>query len=277
MSLLLFLQDPTLYDFQSESWLGLSQLFIGFVLNLIALSIILAFLYPRRSQPSITSLGLVISNMVVFAIGYLTAQPLAAIGLSICLVLGYAILNQRKALSEEVNNWLLMVLMCILGCINAMIGVVNVFELLVLNILLVCVPLLTYWLSNRRTQYVQQLITIDDLSLLKPEKKANLYQYLEAQTGSVIKKMEVVTINLAMNMAALRIDTLPGTVKQAPAHTTKANETSEQKIKHENIYPKPNEEEEKAIQEMMYQANKKKKIILRNPDSKEEMNQLLGS
>ncbi len=273
MSLLSFLQDPTLYDFQSESIMGLTQLAQGFALNILALLITIILLYKSKFNHHIPAFGLVIANMTVFVIGYLTAQPLVAIGLSACILLGAAILTHQHA-GNRMNQWAFVLLATLLGCINAMIGVVNIFELLIINLLLVSLSFLAYWFWIRPA-YKSQTITISQLSLLKPTNKAELLLHLKRKTGLSIQEIDILHINLSNETADLRVFYHEKTLlkhldtKEENVHRNKSV------VKHENIYPKPSEEEEKMIHEMM-ETSKKKKIILK-PDSREEVNQLLGS
>ena len=184
-------------------WSGLAELLIRFVLNTLVIGIIVrGFYYPksRRRDYFFTFLLIAIS---VFLLIFLMGGVKLKIGFALGLFAIFGIIRYRTE-SVPIREMTYLFLIIAVSAINGLATSISYVELLATNLLFIG----SIWAceSNHWVKHVaSKLVMYDNISLITPDKEAELIADLKKRTGLDVQRVEVGAIDFSKDTAMVKI------------------------------------------------------------------------
>ena len=192
-------------EFLSFQSINIKQ-FIDFALRLIfdfIIIYIVAWRYFKARQKRDILFALLLLNVVVFVVCYLLQSVQISIGFAFGIFAIFSILRYRTS-TVPIKEMTYIFISISIAIINALTNINTGYGIMIFSNVMILFVIFIF--ENRFTQIDQsKTIIYDELSLIKPEKKAELHSDLEGRTGLEIHKVEVGRINFKSGRATIKI------------------------------------------------------------------------
>ena len=184
-------------------WGGLAELLIRFVLNTLVIGIIVrGFYYPKSKRRDYFFTFLLIA-ISVFLLIFLMGGVKLKIGFALGLFAIFGIIRYRTE-SVPIREMTYLFLIIAVSAINGLATSISYVELLATNLLFIG----SIWAceSNHWVKHVaSKLVMYDNISLITPDKEAELIADLKKRTGLDVQRVEVGAIDFSKDTAMVKI------------------------------------------------------------------------
>ena len=184
-------------------WGGLAELLIRFVLNTLVIGIIVrGFYYPKSKRRDYFFTFLLIA-ISVFLLIFLMGGVKLKIGFALGLFAIFGIIRYRTE-SVPIREMTYLFLIIAVSAINGLATSISYVELLATNLLFIG----SIWAceSNHWVKHVaSKLVMYDNISLITPDKEAELIADLKKRTGLDVLRVEVGAIDFSKDTAMVKI------------------------------------------------------------------------
>ena len=181
----------------------LVSLFIHFFSTTLVVLLIIRFFYYPKSLRRDYCFTFFLISISVFMMIFLLGNVELKIGFTLGLFAVFGILRYRTETMPVREMTYLFVIIAI-SVINALIGRIHYFELILPNILFIaCV-----WLSESNhwlKPVSSKLIKYDKISLILPENRTELLKDLKLRTGLNVFKVEIGNIDFLKDSATIKV------------------------------------------------------------------------
>ena len=184
-------------------WGGLAELLIRLVLNTLVIGIIVrGFYYPKSKRRDYFFTFLLIA-ISVFLLIFLMGGVKLKIGFALGLFAIFGIIRYRTE-SVPIREMTYLFLIIAVSAINGLATSISYVELLATNLLFIG----SIWAceSNHWVKHVaSKLVMYDNISLITPDKEAELIADLKKRTGLDVLRVEVGAIDFSKDTAMVKI------------------------------------------------------------------------
>jgi hypothetical protein len=179
-----------------------TDLLIRFGINIISVLILVRFVYYKYYKKSDLFLSFFGFNLVIFLISFLLNKVNMTMGAAFGLFAVFSILRIRtEGINTKDMTYLFMAIS--IGLISA-VSVGSWVELMFINIIIVvAVILIDGGLLMKKE--VSQIVEYDNLDLLSPERRPELYADVQRRTGLKIHRIETVSIDFLKDSATFYV------------------------------------------------------------------------
>ena len=192
---------------QSDEFIDIphvTELLLAFVINLIAILIIVRGLYYpkcKRGEFFFTYILIAISTfMLIYVLGDVKLKAGIALGLfAIFSIIRYR--TEQVAIREMTYLFIIIALSAINGLI---ISELSLGEVIIINVLFIA----SIWVCESKlliSHYSYKVIKYDNVNLITPDKREELIADLEKRTGLKIEKVEVGSIDFRKDAAIIKM------------------------------------------------------------------------
>lgn len=195
------LVDAVIRDFNLE------EMGIRFLINMVAIFLLVRFIYYSRHKNKDFMFTLILFNCVNFLICFLLSGANLGIGFAFGLFAIFSIMRYRTV-TVPVKDMGYLFICIAMGLINSLATTQdNYIALLFANAFILLLPLLldrsNTPLSNNNNDLVQDVI-YERIDLIKPEKREEMILDLRNRTGLLIHKIDIINIDLMQDMAVIK-------------------------------------------------------------------------
>ena len=191
---------------------GLLELLVRFALNILAVGSIVRFFYYPKSQRRDYYFTFILISVSIFMLVYYMEGAKLKVGAALGLFAIFGIIRYRtEAVPIREMTYLVPIremtylfFLVALSVINGMAEEMSIIELMIPNLIFILVA----WLfeSSRLVRHVpSKYICYDNISLITPERRADLIADLKQRTGLNVIRVEVGTIDFLRDSALLKI------------------------------------------------------------------------
>ena len=192
---------------QSDEFLDtvhVKELLLAFLINLIAILIIVRCLYYpkcKRGEFFFTYVLIAISTfMLIYVLGDVKLKAGIALGLfAIFSIIRYR--TEQVAIREMTYLFIIIALSAINGLI---VSELSIGEVIIINLLFI----FSIWICESKlliSHYSYKVIKYDNINLITPDKREELIADLEKRTGLKIEKVEVGAIDFLKDAAIVKM------------------------------------------------------------------------
>ena len=192
---------------QSDEFIDIphvTELLLAFVINLIAILIIVRGLYYpkcKRGEFFFTYILIALSTfMLIYVLGDVKLKAGIALGLfAIFSIIRYR--TEQVAIREMTYLFIIIALSAINGLI---ISELSLGEVIIINVLFIA----SIWICESKlliSHYSYKVIKYDNVNLITPDKREELIADLEKRTGLKIEKVEVGSIDFLKDAAIIKM------------------------------------------------------------------------
>lgn len=182
---------------------GLLEMLARFVLNMAAVGIVVrCFYYPKSLRRDYYFTFMLISVSIFMLVYYMEGAKLK-VGAALGLFAIFGIIRYRTE-AVPIREMTYLFFLVALSVVNGMAEKMSLLELLIPNLIFIGVA----WLfeSNRMVRHVSsKIICYDKVSLIVPERRAELIADLEQRTGLKILRLEIGAIDFLRDSTLIRI------------------------------------------------------------------------
>ena len=180
----------------------LAKLLVRFVLNTIVVVMIVACCYYPKNKQSNYVFTFIMMNVIVFFICFLLKKLELGLGMALGLFAIFAIIRYRTD-AIRVKEMTYLFLLIGIAVINALSNKKTSYsELAFTNLMLFAVPYVLEQLPQKKRRQKQNLI-YDQLDLLNPSRREELYRDIELRTGIHVDRVKIDKIDLAKGQASI--------------------------------------------------------------------------
>lgn len=182
---------------------GLLELVVRFALNILAVGSIVRFFYYPKSQRRDYYFTFILISVSIFMLVYYMEGAKLKVGAALGLFAIFGIIRYRTE-AVPIREMTYLFFLVALSVINGMAEEMSIIELLIPNLIFILVA----WLfeSSRLVRHVpSKYICYDNISLITPERRADLIADLKQRTGLNVIRVEVGTIDFLRDSALLKI------------------------------------------------------------------------
>ena len=185
------------------SVMGLLEMLIRFTLNILAVGSIVRFFYYPKSQRRDYYFTFILISVSIFMLVYYMEGAKLKVGAALGLFAIFGIIRYRTE-AVPIREMTYLFFLVALSVINGMAEEMSIIELMIPNLIFILVA----WLfeSSRLVRHVpSKYICYDNISLITPERRADLIADLKQRTGLNVIRVEVGTIDFLRDSALLKI------------------------------------------------------------------------
>ena len=178
------------------------KFFMRLAVNFISMLVLVRLIYFPTHKSREFFFTFFIFNLVIFLITFLLNKVEMSLGAAFGLFAVFTMLRYRtEGISFKDMTYLFLVIA--IGLINA-VGKGGWDELLLINFIILT---FTYLLESNMLMKREnsKIIEYDDIELIKPERRAELMQDLEARTGIKINRIHISEVNFLRDTAVITI------------------------------------------------------------------------
>ena len=182
---------------------GLLELLVRFALNILAVGSIVRFFYYPKSQRRDYYFTFILISVSIFMLVYYMEGAKLKVGAALGLFAIFGIIRYRTE-AVPIREMTYLFFLVALSVINGMAEEMSIIELMIPNLIFILVA----WLfeSSRLVRHVpSKYICYDNISLITPERRADLIADLKQRTGLNVIRVEVGTIDFLRDSALLKI------------------------------------------------------------------------
>jgi len=181
----------------------MEQLVTRFLLNTLAVWVIIHFLYYRKSRRSDYYFTFSLISISIFFLIFLLGSVKIKIGFALGLFAIFSIIRYRTE-SMPVREMTYLFVIIVLSVINALSETLTYAEMLFTNLMFVT----AIWAleNNRWLNYTPyKLVTYDKIELICPDRRGELTADLARRLGLDILRVEVGTVDFLHDTALLKV------------------------------------------------------------------------
>lgn len=182
---------------------GLLEMLVRFALNILAVGSIVRFFYYPKSQRRDYYFTFILISVSIFMLVYYMEGAKLKVGAALGLFAIFGIIRYRTE-AVPIREMTYLFFLVALSVINGMAEEMSIIELMIPNLIFVLVA----WLfeSSRLVRHVpSKYICYDNITLITPERRADLIADLKQRTGLNVIRVEVGTIDFLRDSALLKI------------------------------------------------------------------------
>lgn len=198
-----FLEPITVMGVPVLDTRGLLELLVRFALNILAVGSIVRFFYYPKSQRRDYYFTFILISVSIFMLVYYMEGAKLKVGAALGLFAIFGIIRYRTE-AVPIREMTYLFFLVALSVINGMAEEMSIIELMIPNLIFILVA----WLfeSSRLVRHVpSKYICYDNISLITPERRADLIADLKQRTGLDVIRVEVGTIDFLRDSALLKI------------------------------------------------------------------------
>lgn len=200
---ILFLEPVTLMGVPVLDTRGLLELLVRFALNILAVGSIVRFFYYPKSRRRDYYFTFMLISVSIFMLVYYMEGAKLKVGAALGLFAIFGIIRYRTE-AVPIREMTYLFFLVALSVINGMAEEMSIIELMIPNLIFILIA----WLfeSNRLVQHVpSKLICYDNISLITPDRQAELIADLKKRTGLNVTRVEVGSIDFLRDSALIKI------------------------------------------------------------------------
>lgn len=190
------------FEYNQMALLGLS-----IILDLMVTFWVVRILCNNKLICKFNKPSLLLFNLLILIFCIILMRLDISMGMGVGLFAVLAMFRFRSEVLKTQEMFYLLMLIAI-GFVHAAFpGVLSFLEVMIIDVVFI---LMSYFLAYKKDDSGPKIkITLNDLSLVKPQNKQLLESYLTDQIGYVVNKVEVLNIDLKKGRANLIVSTRP--------------------------------------------------------------------
>ncbi|MCC8186083.1 MAG: DUF4956 domain-containing protein [Bacteroides sp.] len=197
------LVDLTLLESPLYDRIGLLQLIVRFLLNMLVIGLIIHCLYYPKSKRRDYYFTFTLISISIFLMIFLLGSVKLKIGFALGLFAIFGIIRYRTE-SVPIREMTYLFVIIAISVINALGIDISYIELIATNVIFI----LCIWIceSNRWMKHIScKLVQYDRIELVRPQRYEELMADLRERTGLEILKVEVGHIDFLRDSAVVKI------------------------------------------------------------------------
>mgnify|MGYP002620858134 CR=1 FL=1 len=180
------------------------KLIIKFIINIVFSSILISFIYYRKTQRKDHVFTYYMISVIAFMICFALKKLEIGTGMGLGLFAIFGIIRYRTS-TVRIKEMTYLFVLIGLSVVNALAGKqISYAELAFINITTVLIVYLLEYIVLQRHEN-SKVITYEKIELIKPEKREELQRDLENRTGLEITKISIGKVDFLRDTAQIRI------------------------------------------------------------------------